>query len=147
MEDLYLNFNSTSLNQTKTSISKNSFEIFPNFYHFLTYFQKQPSRGVLKERSSGNMQQIYRRAPMRKCNFSKTEKTRRMKKTDWWNSFFTKFLNYSCLWRSTLGKFCAHKPVIQNDNYKHFENRFFSLPPVTFMVPPFLWHFGALGCF
>ena len=30
--------------------------------------QKQPSRGVLKKRCSENMQQIYRRTPMPKCN-------------------------------------------------------------------------------
>ena len=33
--------------------------------------QKQPSRDVLKERYSENMQQIYRKTPMPKCNFSK----------------------------------------------------------------------------
>ena len=33
--------------------------------------QKQPSRGFLKERYSENMQQIYRRTPMKKCNFNK----------------------------------------------------------------------------
>ena len=33
--------------------------------------QKQPSRGVLRKRSSGNMQQIYRRTPMSKCEFNK----------------------------------------------------------------------------
>ena len=33
--------------------------------------QKQPSRGVLKKRFSENMQQIYRRTPMPKCNFNK----------------------------------------------------------------------------
>ena len=33
--------------------------------------QKQPSRGVLKQRCSENMQQIYRRTPMPKCYFNK----------------------------------------------------------------------------
>ena len=33
--------------------------------------QKQPPRGVLRKRSSENMQQIYRRAPMLKCYFNK----------------------------------------------------------------------------
>ena len=36
-----------------------------------TLFQKQPSRGVLNKRCSENMQQIYRRTPMPKCNFNK----------------------------------------------------------------------------
>ena len=33
--------------------------------------QKQPSTGVLKNRCSENMQQIYRRRPMPKYNFNK----------------------------------------------------------------------------
>ena len=33
--------------------------------------QKQPSKGVLKKRCSENMQQIYRRTPMPKCDFNK----------------------------------------------------------------------------
>ena len=37
-------------------------------------FQKQPSRGVLRKRCSENMQQIYRRAPMRQCDFNKVAK-------------------------------------------------------------------------
>ena len=32
---------------------------------------KQPSRGVLRKRCSESIQQIYRRAPMLKCNFNK----------------------------------------------------------------------------
>ena len=34
-------------------------------------FQKQPSRGVLNKSCSENMQQIYRRTPMLKCDFNK----------------------------------------------------------------------------
>ena len=34
------------------------------------YFQKQPSRDVLKKRCSGNMQEIYGRTHMPKCNFT-----------------------------------------------------------------------------
>ena len=33
--------------------------------------QKQSSRGVVRKRSSGNMQQNYRRTPMPKCDFNK----------------------------------------------------------------------------
>ena len=36
--------------------------------------QEQPPRGVLKKRCSENMQQIYRRTPMSKCDFNKVEK-------------------------------------------------------------------------
>ena len=33
--------------------------------------QKQSPRGVFKKRRSENMQQIYRRTPLPKCNFNK----------------------------------------------------------------------------
>ena len=33
--------------------------------------QKQPSKGVYKKRCSENMQQIYRRTTMPKCDFNK----------------------------------------------------------------------------
>ena len=33
--------------------------------------EKQPSRGVLRKRRSENMQKIYRRTPMPKCDFNK----------------------------------------------------------------------------
>ena len=33
--------------------------------------QKQPSRGVLKKSCSENMQQIYRKTPVPKCDFNK----------------------------------------------------------------------------
>ena len=36
-----------------------------------TRYQKQPSRGVLRKRCSENMQQIYRRTSMPKCDFNK----------------------------------------------------------------------------
>ena len=36
--------------------------------------QKQPHRGVLKKRCSENMQQIYRRTPMPKCDFNEVAK-------------------------------------------------------------------------
>ena len=42
-------------------------------WQYLQYInsQKQPSRGVHKKRCSENMQKIYRRTPMPKCNFNK----------------------------------------------------------------------------
>ena len=36
--------------------------------------QKQPPRGVSRKRRSENMQQIYRRTPMSKCDFNKVAK-------------------------------------------------------------------------
>ena len=41
---------------------------------FRTSIQKQQSRGALKRRCSENMQQIYRRTPMLKCDFNKIAK-------------------------------------------------------------------------
>ena len=38
--------------------------------------QKQPSRGVLRKRCSENMQQIYMRTPMPKCDFNKVDLSR-----------------------------------------------------------------------
>ena len=35
------------------------------------HLQKQPTRGVLRKRCSENMQQVYRRTPMSKCDFNK----------------------------------------------------------------------------
>ena len=36
--------------------------------------QEQPPRGVLSKRCSENMQRIYRRTPMLKCDFNKVAK-------------------------------------------------------------------------
>ena len=46
--------------------------IYPVFFIIdqETLFQKQSSRGVLGKRCSEDMQQIYRRVPMPKCNFN-----------------------------------------------------------------------------
>ena len=42
------------------------------YFHIETLkVQEEPSRGVLIERCSENMQQIYRRALMSKCDFNK----------------------------------------------------------------------------
>ena len=40
----------------------------------LKYYQKQPSRGVLRKMCSDNMKQIYRRAPMPKCDSNNIKK-------------------------------------------------------------------------
>ena len=38
------------------------------------FLQKQPPKGVSRKRCSENMQQIYRRTPMPKCDFNKVAK-------------------------------------------------------------------------
>ena len=40
-----------------------------NIFRLIISVQKQPFRDVLRKRCSGNMQQIYRRTPMPKCDF------------------------------------------------------------------------------
>ena len=55
---------------------------------YYTFLQKQPPRGVFRKRFSENMQQIYRRAPMPKCNFKKVAKQ------FYWN--FTSAWMFSC---------------------------------------------------
>ena len=54
---------------------RNNFgNLLRTFYLCLTSFQKQPPRGVLRKRCSENVQQIYRRIPMPKCDFNKVAK-------------------------------------------------------------------------
>ena len=45
-----------------------------DFSKAFDHVKKQPSRGVLKKRCSENMQQIYRKTPMLKCDFNKVAK-------------------------------------------------------------------------
>ena len=47
---------------------------FPRFFPNKKSFQKQPSRTVLKNSCSENMQQIYRKTTMPKCDFDKNAK-------------------------------------------------------------------------
>ena len=55
--------------------------------------QKQPLKGVLEKRCSENMQQIYRRTPMPKCNFNKAAKQLYWYRTSAW-VFSSKFPAY-----------------------------------------------------
>ena len=56
--------------------------------------QKQPPRGVPRKRCSENMQQIYRRTPMPKCDFNKVAKQLYWNRTLAW-VFSCKFAAYS----------------------------------------------------
>ena len=55
--------------------------------------QKQPFRGVLGKRCSENMQKIYRRTPMPKCEFNKPAKQLYWSRTSAW-VFSCKFSAY-----------------------------------------------------
>ena len=70
-----------------------------------TKIQKQPSRNVLRKRCSENMQQIYRRKPMPKCDFDKDAKQLYWNCTSTWVSpvnllhiFRTTFLKNTSGW-------------------------------------------------
>ena len=69
----------------------------------LVHSQKQPSRGVFIKRCSENMQQIYRRTPMLKCDFNIVAKQlqllkllKQLKLQDFWTtaSEITKVIFY-----------------------------------------------------
>ena len=68
--------------------SADSIFTFPSLF-----FQKQSPRGVLKKRYSENMQQIYRRTPMPKCDFNKVAKQLYWYRTSAW-VFSCKFTTY-----------------------------------------------------
>ena len=74
-----------------------------------TSSQKQPSRGVLKKSCSKNIQQIYRRTPMPKCDFNKVGK-----QLCW---IFSEHL----FLRTPLGGcFCIALPWYSNEDEKNF---------------------------
>ena len=52
-------------------IGGRKFKLKRTFARIWFYLQKQPPRGILRKRCSENMQQIYRRTPMPKCDFNK----------------------------------------------------------------------------
>ena len=70
-ETIEIDQNSDIFQYPETSI----WEHWNELNKYLTsYFDKQPSRGVLIERCSENMQQIYRRTPTPKCDFNEVAK-------------------------------------------------------------------------
>ena len=70
-ETIEIDQNSDIFQYPETSI----WEHWNELNKYLTsYFDRQPSRGVLIERCSENMQQIYRRTPTPKCDFNKVAK-------------------------------------------------------------------------
>ena len=64
-----------------------------NFEFEWNNMQKQPSRSVLSKTYSENMQQIYRRTPMQKCDFNKVAKQLHWTHTSVW-VFSFKFAAY-----------------------------------------------------
>ena len=64
--------------------------------------QKQPTIGVLRKRCSANMQQIYRRIPMPKCDFNNVALQLYWNHNSAW-VFSCKFAAYFCKTLSTYG--------------------------------------------
>ena len=64
--------------------------------------QEQPSRSVLRKRCSENMQQIYKRTPMLKCDFKKTVSQLYWNRTSPW-LFYFKFESCKTLPKNTSG--------------------------------------------
>ena len=52
----------------------------------MNILQKQPLRGILEKMCSENVQQIYRRKPMPKCDFNKVAKQLYQNRTSAWVS-------------------------------------------------------------
>ena len=73
--------------------------------------QKQPSRGVLRKSCSENMQWIYRRTPMRKCDFIKVAKQLYWHHTAVWVFsckfawYFQSTFSWEHIWRAASGLF------------------------------------------
>ena len=73
---------------------------------FKNSFQKQPSRAVLRIRCSENIQEIYLRKPMPKCNFSKVAKQLYWNRTATWafscksTAYFQNTFSQEHLWRA-----------------------------------------------
>ena len=74
---------------------------FPSYFqsYWNGLIQKQPSRGFLKKACSENMQQIYKRTPIPKCDFNKVAKQIYWNRTSAW-VFFCKFAAYFLLKKS-----------------------------------------------
>ena len=66
------------------------------FSHYLYLCQKQQSRSVLRKRCSGNMQQIYRRGIMPKCDFIKVAKQL------YWNQTLACVFSSKLIWTRVL---------------------------------------------
>ena len=84
---------------------------FTSCVSFADWNQKQPTRGVLGKRCSENMQQIYQRTPMSKCDFNKVDLQLYWNQTSTTWGFSCKFtvylqntVLYEYLWRAACVK-------------------------------------------
>ena len=117
VKGLFLEFFKVDLKEVKIHIldSETSFK-----------YQQQPPRGVPRNWCSENMQQIYRRTPMPKCDFNKVALQLYWNYTSAW-LFSCKFLVY---FQNTFGrlllkynqtKFSIHSPRLWNKLWRSEE--------------------------
>ena len=82
----------------------------PHFWGETKDKQKQPSRGVLRKRCYGNMQQIYRQTPMPKWGFNKDALQLYLNLTSVWllpcklAAYFQNTFSKEHLWRAASGQ-------------------------------------------
>ena len=91
------------------------------YFHFL----KQPFRGVLRKSCYWNMQQIYKRKPMPKCDFNKVVKQLYWNRTSAY-VFSCKFNAYiRSTFSSELVKYKFFHVSIVKQNFKRFQSTYF----------------------
>ena len=105
-----------------------------NFEFESNNMQKQPSRGVLNKTYSENMQQIYRRTPMQKCDFNEVALQLHWTHTSVW-VFSFKFAAY---FQNT---FYSYGGLLLNLDFKLWS---FNMKSTLLRI---LTHFMSLVCF
>ena len=80
-------------NSSQHELERKRYNIYCWYKETYTNIQKQPPRGVPRKKCSENMQQIYRRTPMPKCDFNKVAKQLYWNCTSAW-VFSCKFTAY-----------------------------------------------------
>ena len=110
--------------------------------------QKQPSRGVLIKRCSENMQQIYRRTPMPKCDFNNAALQFYWNLTLAWVSsckfaaYFQDTFSYENLWTTVSEIIYKIKGESEPSQTSKVDRRFCEKKPLTIFAKKL-----DLGCF
>ena len=93
---------------------------------FCGYLEKQPFRGALRKRCSENMQQIYRRTPIPKCDFNKV--TLQL----YWNyiSAWVFCCKFTAYFQNTLSWKHLQVPASVSKHYKSYQNLYLIQIPI-----------------
>ena len=126
-----------------------TFLILQNFVLSIKYFLKQPFRVVLLESCSGNMQQIYRRTIMPKCDFNKVALELYWNRTSAWmvscsfTSYFQNNFSQEHLW---IAASVVHNYLLKVVSFVFFQNvctkltLFFVIKPTFSRFSIFAFH-------